>query len=1286
MLDPNSEVRPARFVELLEREVRRGFSVIPLVGSGMSAPSGVLTGEAFGSYLLCCVWDALRKPQRDECALNLSDGIWPQPYAPDDISRAREWIAELAAQLRENYPVREAGSLPGTPGPTSRQAVSSLQQEAIGALADWRSTLFLLSRLPKERTGAYDDLGPPDSKVVDSFNHHITRGHTYNLGHQMLSFLTRLLRIRTVLTTNFDTLLEQAFAVAHLRLDVFDVHLAGNLPDPRLVRSQLSLIKLHGSRFETRADLSLDSVPNERDQESFVRYFQDDETSLPAHLLVLGFSGRDGRIIALMSKLAARASLTDRSTIFWVCHRSEDIERVLELANKFEFASFLVVTAGRADLLLFELYQRFVSTLPPAGSTYEFAQYTPPLAGTLFRRDKSEPLTQLLRAVDGEISCWAGPNVHIDCEIPCAPEAQGRIIVVRGASGTSSLAELTFSRLTAGGRNALWFELDDFCGVDDLSACILQCIAAQRGQLDLNVVTLSPRDLDEESVRRHFHIEPHEWVLFLYGRQSAGTSAGWDNRAWPASEFTRLWDELLRVLEKIGFTIIYMPLSSDRRSSIIRSIRRSLNVADDAVLTGGAQQLEQTFVIDPEVKEHLKADDPNVESLLTREPGDVLNEVAKWSQSGGMGTDMVEKRCRFLYVMTLFRQSRHLSALASEAALPDPARFNTDGVDNDRVRMADVERWTLQLTELGLLRRKEGGVLWMHRDLRETLRILLEEPGYGWIPESFLPKRSRSHHWLAEWYLRAFRATGNFTPFVESFYHRLQCILYLEKAEVPTHLRKEYLNISKDNEERAREKYRAVECEINLREAAKLLNSGKRVPVLNLEEVQRAALFSELPPDLRRIAKEYGCLSSYNDLDNIRGRLRTLASLQSRDPESVTGTLAASSSAQADVLRSASSTQDINDWEAEYTRIKGRVQYDRFSETRGQLIALLNHLGFTIAGRPNPDSIRRATVDSIVNRRPSVQWRLIIKVLRRLAHLYLKETAIAYHIHEIEGWGDWIRHGPLSGTSDAKHHAATASSLLMAAERSGWFLDPSFRDSQMIESVACLSLHGLGLAYLDRFTEAQRKIDEASGSLASSSLAHDPLELAILELRRASLFLLEARSIRLQNSVPNSKPIDPADAPRSASARVEDSWRCVERAHELLSGNSRIVSWWERLYTTQLRALAMNQQSYNVDHRYRALLGYPDASREESATLAFRSSLLLRPERTRVVTRACHYYVLSAEESGRRKRSAVRCLEVLHKEKNRIGDLPESNLPDPIVLRYFEAVLKRLTSVVSVAV
>jgi hypothetical protein len=54
-----------------------------------------------------------------------------------------------------------------------------------------------------------------------------------------------------------------------------------------------------------------------------------------------------------MHQLLERHSVTDESTIFWVCHRSEDVQRVQrEFAREPKEAKRVTVTLGRADLLL----------------------------------------------------------------------------------------------------------------------------------------------------------------------------------------------------------------------------------------------------------------------------------------------------------------------------------------------------------------------------------------------------------------------------------------------------------------------------------------------------------------------------------------------------------------------------------------------------------------------------------------------------------------------------------------------------------------------------------------------------------------------------------------------------------------------------------------------------------------------------------------------------------------------------------------------------------------------
>ena len=119
---------------------------------------------------------------------------------------------------------------------------------AIGAMANWQSALDFLTRVLRSDQGQLT-LTPADSRVRDSFFTHLTRGHEPNAADLMLAHLAYPLRIQTVLTTNFDDLLEQAFARLQFPLTTFDVHEQAALPDAGLVLVQPSIVKLHGARF-----------------------------------------------------------------------------------------------------------------------------------------------------------------------------------------------------------------------------------------------------------------------------------------------------------------------------------------------------------------------------------------------------------------------------------------------------------------------------------------------------------------------------------------------------------------------------------------------------------------------------------------------------------------------------------------------------------------------------------------------------------------------------------------------------------------------------------------------------------------------------------------------------------------------------------------------------------------------------------------------------------------------------------------------------------------------------
>ena len=88
----------------------------------------------------------------------------------------------------------------------------------------------------------------------------------------MLATLATLLRLDVILTTNFDDLLEKAFADARNPLSVFEVHMASTLPPWSAFSERRSLVKLHGNLYSLRVDYTLDALPVEADRWRFLEY------------------------------------------------------------------------------------------------------------------------------------------------------------------------------------------------------------------------------------------------------------------------------------------------------------------------------------------------------------------------------------------------------------------------------------------------------------------------------------------------------------------------------------------------------------------------------------------------------------------------------------------------------------------------------------------------------------------------------------------------------------------------------------------------------------------------------------------------------------------------------------------------------------------------------------------------------------------------------------------------------------------------------------------------------
>jgi NAD-dependent SIR2 family protein deacetylase len=446
----NRQVNSSRLIASINDAIRSGFGICPLLGSGISSASGIIMGRDFSDYLAYCVksalepsgrWDVrqdgwLPYPNPEEyekarrwtldafskiCTANgyeiangtsddTIDGLMPItgsdhridfsvakalncPQVPANIRSHRfkhldDSIAKLANSIRASHTTTE----PYAPlWPRHEQSQSSrdwVVELGIRSLSDWRMTLHFLSRLQQVRNPNRTILGDPEGSVIDRFNTFITADKQPNLAHKMLATLARPLRMRTILTTNFDTLLEDAFLQQGHSLTKFFVSTYGKLPDPFVVRAQPSIIKLHGELQETRADLTLDDDPKRTDKESFLQYFFHVSTrrpkllTTPAHLFVIGFSANDMRIVRLIQFMLDETEAYPpaiRPKIFWIGHSQRDVERIESLLPASVYQDRLLVhQSNRPDLLLLELYQRTTLSLPIAGHTYEYNHNVPP--------------------------------------------------------------------------------------------------------------------------------------------------------------------------------------------------------------------------------------------------------------------------------------------------------------------------------------------------------------------------------------------------------------------------------------------------------------------------------------------------------------------------------------------------------------------------------------------------------------------------------------------------------------------------------------------------------------------------------------------------------------------------------------------------------------------------------------------------------------------------------------------------------------------------------------------
>lgn len=670
----------------------------------------------------------------------------------------------------------------------SETSYAAICEKAIRSLSDWRATLHFLAMLRHVKTvkGVRLSIGELDPSIIDRFNVHITKNKKPNLTHQMIAQLSMSARIRVILTTNFDKLIESAFESFGRPISSIPVGTHGGLPHPDLVHANDCLVKLHGDCHETRADYTLDDPPTPGDKNRFFHYVRGDYPDftdsnpgsrrfIPSQLLIVGYSGSDRRCNDMIKYVL---DSDEDAKVFWVCHSKRDLDRLGSTFGEDDYKKGRIIATRteRPDLLLYDIYQKLNLTLPSPGSTYHFPDRVMPAKSPLPKDANQAIVEQDAAEIEKQLT---GKHEN----------GEGSIVILKGGSGVLNVVHQALEQLGMKGRNRIWLELEDFPDAPSVGAEIRTGLSLRTGSLPLGHVKPLPFEIiermkeqdagkkdisekEEETLTcawevffadscKELGVTAGMWTVGLYGRNGPGGCAGWQatHETWGEEHYKEL-QLLIRGLSKAGFNILYAPYTderSDRDVERLRDLEKLRVHPSEAVVqeekgpTGNRDNLPQppwnpittdstslvkdkpgpksnVFVYKCRYKQSKQLNFKHVMEDVSAHILDLgsVNEVAQC-----LGHKVKERMrwltgVRALHSATLFRQSRHFSAFMTDAIYRCPNQFNLTREDNDEKRVNDLLRWIGKLLDFGVFYTKPGGFAWAYRDIRLGIRSIID--------------------------------------------------------------------------------------------------------------------------------------------------------------------------------------------------------------------------------------------------------------------------------------------------------------------------------------------------------------------------------------------------------------------------------------------------------------------------------------------------------------------------------------------------------------------------------
>jgi hypothetical protein len=739
------------FIDEIRSELKNGCGFTPFIGAGFSVSAGIPIVKQLKRYLNRCICVALGAELDGSAGVrqlwNPRTDRWP-PFIDSARPEPQDWQDLMYRRL-----LLERTKDDGRP---------QIFQEGFGAMAEWRTSLLFLSRVNLKTTRSrggpdpYPILDLPRSEVIDACLREIMKHRKPTLNHTMLGALAGPLRLDLILSTNFDSLLEQAFESKHIHLRTFEVPLGGQLPDYSAVSQARTLIKLHGGFYSLRADYSLDAPPTELEKTTFLSYLTGQAGTSPdsnflsthqkRHLLVLGIGASETRSLEFLRYAWDNCP---GLRIFWVCYSQEQLEKTLDFRErclttpKTTPSQFVVLRHTEVGLLLLQLYQAVRKTIPPSGIVFPSVTRlpVPPLENTLQQEQTKLP-EDISRVEESVI----GSGLSRMKEALKGRESKAfKLIVAHGQLGVTSTCYRLYRDLESD-NFCLWLDLNDISSADNLFETFQEACYFKLGQEDWTPLYATKDDRPRASeIYRIARAGSKPWIIFLNAREKPGAnrlsypeSNGWLDQPHNLPPFLKLVDDLCS--NDTGLiTVILMCRDAD--SPVLR-------------------ELKETRAIHVEIPGHK-------ESIpITYHPATFGSKITEWYGKADTSALREAKR-QFVFTLALMQRPRFFASAWDSATYPELLKSTNGQHTVAEIRSIDRERetWLRELQELGLLRWLDGGFIWFHSERRELVRSLLRQS-----PQAAQEER-KIHKGLAAWYRKVFASTGAAPAIFEAVDH-----------------------------------------------------------------------------------------------------------------------------------------------------------------------------------------------------------------------------------------------------------------------------------------------------------------------------------------------------------------------------------------------------------------------------------------------------------------------------------------------------------------------------------